>query len=60
LLAVCQRFVMSETCPNFAPAPNRRPRFPLGSSAWFDYLFCAPPVSPAAVGETRRSATARA
>lgn len=40
---------------NFAPPPNRRLRFPIGTSARFDYLFCAPPASPAAVGEARRS-----
>lgn len=42
-------------CPN-APAPNRRPRFPLGGLVWFEYVFCAPPASTAAVGEARRSA----
>ena len=42
------------TEPNKAPAPNRRPLFPLGGSALFDYLFCAPPAAPAAVGEARR------
>jgi len=40
--------------PNKAPAPNRRQRFPLGSSAYCDYLFYAPSASPAAVGEARR------
>ncbi len=39
---------------NHAPAPNRRLRFPLGSLAWFDYRLCAPPASPAAVGEAQR------
>jgi hypothetical protein len=38
----------------YAPAPNRRPRFVLGTLAEFDYLVCAPPASPAAVGEARR------
>jgi len=37
------------------PAPNRRPRFPLGALGGFVHLFCAPPASPAAVGEARRS-----
>jgi len=41
--------------PNEAPAPNRRPRFPLGGSKKFEYRFCAPPSSPAAVGEAQRS-----
>ena len=40
--------------PNKAPAPNRRPRFPLGGMAPFVYRSCAPPASPAAVGEPRR------
>ncbi len=35
------------------PAPNRRPRFPLGALAEFAYSVCAPPASPAAVGEAR-------
>jgi hypothetical protein len=39
---------------NKAPAPNRRPCFPLGTSAVFVYRFSAPPVTPAAVGEARR------
>ena len=39
---------------NKAPAPNHRPRFPLGTLGAFDYLFCAPPASSAAVGETQR------
>lgn len=37
-----------------APAPNRRPRFPLGASRQFEYLVCAPPAAPAAVGEAQR------
>src|SRR6266404_6509253 len=37
--------------PNKAPAPNRRPRFPLGGLGEFEYRVCAPPPSPAAVGE---------
>ena len=41
---------------NAAPAPNRRPRFPLGSLVRIDYHFCAPSPSPAAAGEARRSA----
>ena len=40
--------------PNHAPAPNRRPRFPLGSLGEFEYCFCAPAAVPAAVGEARR------
>ena len=36
---------------NKAPPPNRRPPFPLGGHAKFGYSFCAPPASPAAVGE---------
>jgi hypothetical protein len=39
---------------NDAPAPNRRPRFPLRSLAWFDHHLCAPTAVPAAVGEARR------
>ena len=39
---------------NKAPAPSRRPRFPLGSLQEFEYLVCAPPASPAAVGEAQR------
>ena len=39
---------------NYAPAPNRRPRFPLGGLGAFEYLVCAPPPSPAAIGEARR------
>src|ERR1041385_9214156 len=37
-----------------APAPNRRPRFPLGGPEAFEYRGCAPPSCPAAVGEARR------
>jgi hypothetical protein len=37
-----------------APAPNRRPRLPLGGVGRFDYTVCAPPASPAAVGEAQR------
>jgi hypothetical protein len=40
--------------PNNAPAPNRRPRFPLGALGEFAYPFSARPASPAAVGEARR------
>jgi hypothetical protein len=43
---------------NEAPAPNRRPRFPLGCSGEFEYNFCTPPSSSAAVGEARRYAVA--
>jgi hypothetical protein len=39
---------------NNAPAPNRRPRLPLGIRRGFEYLFCARPSSPAAAGETQR------
>ena len=42
--------------PNKAPAPNRRPRFPFAALGSFDYHFCAPPASSAAVGEAQRSA----
>ena len=40
--------------PNQAPSPNRRPRFPLGVLGQFDYFVCAPPASPAAVGDAHR------
>jgi hypothetical protein len=43
--------------PNQAPAPNRRPRLPLGGMPEFEYRFCAPPGAPAAVGEAGRSTT---
>src|SRR5437667_9097120 len=36
---------------NEAPAPNRRPRFPLGSLGEFGYYLYASLASPAAVGE---------
>jgi len=36
------------------PAPNRRPRFPLGTLGGFDYLACAPSTAPAAADEARR------
>jgi hypothetical protein len=39
---------MTTTKPNPAPAPNRRPRFPLGGSGSFEYRICAPPSSSAA------------
>jgi hypothetical protein len=39
---------------NHAPAPNRRPRFPLGVLSEFEYLFYAPPSFPAAAGEAQR------
>jgi hypothetical protein len=50
---------MTILSPNKAPAPNRRPRFPLGGLVTFDYLLCAPPSSPEAVGEAQRSAATR-
>jgi hypothetical protein len=37
-----------------APAPNRRPRFPVGGMGGFEYRFCARPSSSAAVGEPQR------
>jgi hypothetical protein len=40
--------------PNKAPAPNRRPRVPLGGLRECEYYVCAPPASPAAVGEAQR------
>ncbi len=40
---------------NQAPAPNRRPRFPVGSPGEMDYHLCAPPASPAAVVEAQRT-----
>jgi len=50
-----EEFRSTETLtPNKAPAPNRRPRFPLGGMWDFGYLICAPPASQAAVGEARR------
>jgi hypothetical protein len=48
------------TRPNKAPAPNLRPRFPLGKLGCFVCPFCAPPASSAAVGEARRWAEAKA
>jgi hypothetical protein len=39
---------------NNAPAPNRRPRFPLGGPGEFEYPVGARPASPAAVGEAQR------
>jgi hypothetical protein len=42
------------TAANKAPAPNRRPCFPLGGPGSFGYYVCAPPASPAAVGEAHR------
>src|SRR3989442_10366858 len=36
-----------------APATNRRPRFAFAIWCKFDYRFCAPLASPAAVGEAR-------
>jgi signal peptidase I len=49
---------MSQT-QNKAPAPNRRLHSPLGGLGEFEYLVCAPPASPAAVGEAQRSAAMR-
>jgi hypothetical protein len=40
--------------PNKAPAPNRRPPFPLAALREVAYLFSAPPASPATVGESKR------
>jgi hypothetical protein len=40
---------------NKPPAPNRRPCFPVAATPGFCYLLCAPPASPAAVGEAQRS-----
>jgi len=37
--------------PNNAPAPNRRPHFPLGGLGGFGYRICASPTSSAPVGE---------
>jgi hypothetical protein len=39
---------------NQAPAPNRRPRFPLSGLGEFGRPICAPPASQAAVGEAQR------
>jgi hypothetical protein len=39
---------------NKAPAPNRRPLFPLGSRGELEYHVHAPRSSPAAVGEAQR------
>ena len=41
-------------CPGYAPALNRRPRFPLGGLKPFEYPVCAPPACSAAAGEARR------
>jgi len=41
--------------PNKAPAPNRRPRFPLGCLREFEYRVRSLPASAAAVGEAQRS-----
>jgi len=49
------RFARMNSAPNKAPAPNRRPRFHLGGSGGFEYYVSAPPASPAAVGDARRS-----
>ena len=44
------------TWQNKAASPNHRPRFPFAVLPGFVYLFCAPPASPAAVGEPQRCA----
>ncbi len=46
----------SQETSNKAPAPNRRPRFPIGGVGEFEYRVCARPATPAAVGESQRSA----
>ncbi len=46
-------FLFMTKVPNKAPAPNRRPRFPLGDLGEFEYHLSATPASPAAVGEAR-------
>ena len=40
-------------------APNRRSRFPLGGLMRFEYCLCAPPATPAAVGEAQRWVASR-
>ena len=40
--------------PNFAPAPDRRTRFPLPKLGGLEYYFCGPPACPTAAGEARR------
>ena len=40
--------------PNLAPAPNRRPLFPLGDLKAFGYTVCAQPAVQAAVGDAQR------
>jgi hypothetical protein len=50
------RVLIEQDVHNEAPAPNRRPRFPLGGLGDSDYAVCAPSASPAAVGEARRYA----
>jgi hypothetical protein len=47
------------TTANLAPAPDRRPRFPLGTLVGFVYFICAQPAAPAAVREARRWAPGR-
>jgi len=47
------RVLIEQDAPNEAPAPNRRPRFPLGGWPEFEHFVAAPPASPAAVGEAR-------
>ena len=42
------------TSANEAPAPNRRPLFPLGGRGELEHDVHAPPSSPAAVGEAQR------
>jgi hypothetical protein len=42
--------------PNLAPAPNRRTHITLAVCDEFYQFFSVPPPSPAAVGESQRSA----
>src|SRR2546428_9879377 len=49
---------MKYTFNNAAP-PNRRPRFPFATARRLGYAECAPPASPAAVGEPQCWASMR-
>jgi hypothetical protein len=40
---------------NKSPAPNRRPRSPVGALGKFSFFVCAPPAFPAVAGEAQRS-----